>query len=420
VRVHEEVREYGMVVDPSCMKCLDCVSVCPNDALYFGFAKPSIMKAAAKHATPKRHWDLSWPEELAMAGVFAASFFAVRGPVPLLMAAGVAGVVTYLAWKLWRLVRDESVNLHRFRLKYKGTLQRSGFVFAAGAVLAIALTAHSGSVKSLQFVAQRFDNRVTIPPQYVFGEDRMEMPSPMAADARRAIEFYGLASSVREGGIGLVETHQTQIDNRLVWLHSTLGEFDEADRILHRAARRDGLTEEIASSLAIVNLSRRSVPETIDFYERTLRDHAEYERLQDQYIAWLVQIQDTEKALAASRAALQRLPDSLLTMRRLSMLETVYGDIDRGIELTKRTIQIDPKSPFAYAHLSEAYRQKGDTAAALEAMQQAAALAPEGPVINESMAALLEEVGRTVEADVYQRKAQELRAKLSDQAPPAQ
>ena len=33
VRVHEEVREYGMVVDPGCMKCLDCVSVCPNDAL---------------------------------------------------------------------------------------------------------------------------------------------------------------------------------------------------------------------------------------------------------------------------------------------------------------------------------------------------------------------------------------------------
>ena len=27
----------GMVVDPGCMKCMDCVSVCPNDALYFGF-----------------------------------------------------------------------------------------------------------------------------------------------------------------------------------------------------------------------------------------------------------------------------------------------------------------------------------------------------------------------------------------------
>ena len=44
VRVHEEVRLYGMVVDPGCMKTGDCVSVCPNDALSYGFAKPSILR----------------------------------------------------------------------------------------------------------------------------------------------------------------------------------------------------------------------------------------------------------------------------------------------------------------------------------------------------------------------------------------
>src|SRR5439155_1233311 len=43
VRVHEEVRDFGKVVDPGCMKCMDCISVCPNDALYFGFAKPPAL-----------------------------------------------------------------------------------------------------------------------------------------------------------------------------------------------------------------------------------------------------------------------------------------------------------------------------------------------------------------------------------------
>src|SRR5690349_7539901 len=47
VRVHQEVRDFGAVVDAGCMKCLDCVSVCPNDALSFSFAKPALM------ATPR-------------------------------------------------------------------------------------------------------------------------------------------------------------------------------------------------------------------------------------------------------------------------------------------------------------------------------------------------------------------------------
>lgn len=53
VRVHEEVRDFGAVVDPGCMKCLDCVSVCPNHALYVGFGRPGVA-TAARGAPSKR------------------------------------------------------------------------------------------------------------------------------------------------------------------------------------------------------------------------------------------------------------------------------------------------------------------------------------------------------------------------------
>lgn len=56
VRVHQEVRDWGMVVDPGCMKCLDCVSVCPNDALYWGFGMPALL------AKPRRKEKESKPE----------------------------------------------------------------------------------------------------------------------------------------------------------------------------------------------------------------------------------------------------------------------------------------------------------------------------------------------------------------------
>src|SRR5207249_10248147 len=87
VLVHAEVKQYGMVVDPGCMKCMDCISVCPNDALYFGFGKPAI-------ATPKsikKSYSLTWPEEIVGAIAFLGSFLAVWDVyllVPLLMALG--------------------------------------------------------------------------------------------------------------------------------------------------------------------------------------------------------------------------------------------------------------------------------------------------------------------------------------------
>jgi tetratricopeptide (TPR) repeat protein/ferredoxin len=51
VRVHEEVRDFRMVVDSGCMKCLDCVQVCPNDALYVGWGAPALKPVAP--AAPK-------------------------------------------------------------------------------------------------------------------------------------------------------------------------------------------------------------------------------------------------------------------------------------------------------------------------------------------------------------------------------
>ena len=80
------------------MKCMDCISVCPNDALYFGFGKPTI----SVPKTIKKNYSLTWPEEIVGALVFPASVVAVRGVyqlVPFLMALGSAAVTTFLTHK---------------------------------------------------------------------------------------------------------------------------------------------------------------------------------------------------------------------------------------------------------------------------------------------------------------------------------
>ena len=101
-----------MVVDPGCMKCMDCVSVCPKGALYFSFARPSLFKKKRPAAAPAKRYDLSLVEELGVAAVALVSTLAFRdlynGP-PLLMSVGLAAITAFLALKLVHLLRRPSV-----------------------------------------------------------------------------------------------------------------------------------------------------------------------------------------------------------------------------------------------------------------------------------------------------------------------
>jgi len=150
VRVHEEVRLYGMVVDPGCMKCTDCVSVCPNDALSYGFAKPSVLKGAPAAPARDVRYTLTVGEEILVGVVFLASMLAFRGLYdgpPLLMAVGLGGITAFAALKLWHLYRRPTVRVQNVVLEMDGKIRGSGWVFAAVTVAWLLFTAHSGFVQ---------------------------------------------------------------------------------------------------------------------------------------------------------------------------------------------------------------------------------------------------------------------------------
>jgi ferredoxin len=72
VNVSQEVREWGMVVDPGCMKCGDCVSVCPKDALYVGWGAPALL--ARRREEPRRAARRDWSRELLLLGFLFGTF----------------------------------------------------------------------------------------------------------------------------------------------------------------------------------------------------------------------------------------------------------------------------------------------------------------------------------------------------------
>jgi len=146
VIVHAEVKQHGMVVDPACMKCMDCVSACPTDALYFGFGKPAV---GTKNAIAKTY-SITWTEELFAGFVFLASFFAawdVYQLVPMLMALGIAAVTTFLALKAFKVIRTTDSSFLKFILRSSGSFTRAGWVFLTFALLWLGLTVHSGWIR---------------------------------------------------------------------------------------------------------------------------------------------------------------------------------------------------------------------------------------------------------------------------------
>ncbi|MEM1072388.1 MAG: 4Fe-4S binding protein [Planctomycetota bacterium] len=213
VRVHEEVRDFGAVVNPGCMKCLDCVTACPNDALSFSFGAPSLFDAprtdeagarvASQRKNPKR-FDLTWPEELAIAGVFLLLFLGYRGflnQIPMLMAVGMAGVGAFLVWTAWSLLRRPNVRIQRAQLKYQGRWRASGVVVFLVALVTIASAAWGAAVNNLRWRAHIAHESIAVPIQVALRDTYA--PSP-ATDflASEAVSRFGVSGPWGDGGVG--------------------------------------------------------------------------------------------------------------------------------------------------------------------------------------------------------------------------
>jgi polyferredoxin/Tfp pilus assembly protein PilF len=397
VRVHEEVRLYGMVVDPGCMKCTDCVSVCPTNALSFKFAKPSILRGRPENPPRERVYSLPFGEELAVLTVGIAATLAFRalydGP-PLLMAVGLGAITAFIALKLWHLLRRPTVRVQNLNLKLGGAMRPSGWLFAGLAVGWLAFATHSGFVQWHRLWGRHHLERTEA--------SRLDVLSGRFARNDYSDRHHeAVAKSVRHfklaEGWGLRDVAEVKLG--LAWGHLLDGDDATGESEIREAIDLAPYNPQLHQNLIDFLLARGRFPEAIDATRHKIElvqpepgDHFLLAGL-------LAQTSQPEAAVAAYRACAELVPESAEVRYNLGGLLRRLERPDEAIEQLRLAGELAPTDPDTHVELGLAYMASGDNERAIAALRRAIELDPDSPESRFHLPALIEQLKRPDSGD---------------------
>ncbi|MCP4247444.1 MAG: tetratricopeptide repeat protein [bacterium] len=389
VDVAAEVARYGMVVNPGCMKCCDCVSVCPNDALHFGWAAPpAIQKLLArdKHLDrPKSHKTdvreraaspgvLSRYEEIGLIVVFTVTFFCWRGlydVFPLLLSVGLAACVAYLVLLAARLLYRPAVSLQHGALKTQGRLRPRGWVLLVVTIGAVLATAHGGLVQYDIRVGDRLFDRIGAVPQMWRVDFNPKIN--LTADQRR-LRDASLGHFERAGRLSLLDT--AIVYSRLASLNLMAGNSEEAERAARRAIEVAADHAPLHHLLAGVLGRQGRLDASIEALRTCLRLAPDLRQAVADLGLTLVAAGRFEEAIEYYRRDIDRHPDGAAAHYHLGSLLVGRGDVLGGVSQFKRALEIDPQLAEAHFMWGGALVSSGDTDLAAEHFAAAIEIRP--------------------------------------------
>ena len=375
VVVHAEVKQYGMVVDPGCMKCMDCVSVCPNDALYFGFGKPTLL--VPKSNAIKRNYSVTWPEEIVGAVVFLGSFLAIRGVyalVPFLMALGCATITTFLALKTWRLFKASELSFYRFNLKSSGRIQKTGWAFVAFSVAWIGLNAHSGWIRYHEYLGNRAFQKIQIPDELALAQkDPAQWLSPIDREnIHEGKKHFQTAST-----FGLFANSEAL--PKLAWFEYLAGDAERSVALLDQAAARQsgkGKALSLYYRGAILNRLGRYEQAQLNLDE-ALAERADLILARQEKGESLWQLGRKEEAISVWSDAVQRNPQLALANNQLAGAERTLARFQEASAHENQADQFTPANPFYHWVIGLRLQNLGMTELAEKHFQRAIQLDPQ-------------------------------------------
>ncbi len=358
IRVHEEVNQHGFIVNSACLKCLDCLSVCPQGALSYKFMKPSLLRSVKSGGRfGSLPYEFTLREELLIAVVFIVVLLAFRGlysRVPFLLSLALGGIIGYFTAVVIRLFNKPDVTLGTLKLKQLGRLTGSGHAYIGFFVILTAFVAHSAFVRYHEYNGLRQTRAL----KAVSSADRQETLALTALNHLTKADRWGLVGNVR-------------VERDIAFVASRLGRFDQAETYARRYLKRhpDDIGINLELGRALLNQNRL----------------AEAERLYSDLVLRWGGAEEVPRELAGAHHAL----GGLLARR---------GDFETAVYAFRAALELEPDRGYIYAELGGVLAELGRFDEAISSLQKAVDLEPDLADAHYNLGTILAHLGRPSEA----------------------
>ncbi len=402
VRVHQEVKDFGMVIDSGCMKCLDCVSVCPNDALYYG-AGPLPIGAKPRVKDPKpRRWPLKRWQEILLAGAFAAAFFTFRGlygAVPFLMALGLAAILAYLVLVAVDLVRRPAFAFKGLRLKQGGKWLPAGYGLAFAFVCLFAFWAHSAVVRTHAALGERGFRETAALRQGALDATVAELS---LEPEQRSLVLKTRDHLERVRSWGLVEV--PGMASKLAWLNLLAGYPQDLKQQATRAIEKGEEVGHMHQLLAREAWQRQDLGTAKAAYERAIAAEPLHPAGYLNLGIVLAQSGDLAAADAVFERAWQKIPGSSALAYNGGLVKAYRGDTEGAIRLFERALALNSRYLEARENLAGVLAGAGRFEESAVHYRRALLQAPQDASTHFLLARVLVELGEFEEAEAEARE----------------
>jgi len=334
ILVHKELAEHGMVTNPRCLKDLDCIAACPEEAITYGFRKPPLFRKGHPLGASSGRFSFTWREDLFMLFTFLVSVFVFRGlydAVPFLLAVGLAVCTAYLLLLGWRSIRSSALQLRGVVLKANGRLQPAGHVFRVLVLATLLVLAHSAVV---QFHVWK--------GRSVFKQLGM---ATTIGTMDRGLLKEGIAHYEKALAIGMV----APIDERkeLSNLHLLAGDAPRARTLLQGIVEQDPAHVEARYRLGEMAMSAGDKVQALEHWRTALalgvaRPHSRDEELLGSAAlhvgSELAATGDAESARREFNTAIEALPNDPRPLLAMSALEHAAGQEGAAVQYLERAL----------------------------------------------------------------------------------